>query len=117
MVDPAPTDCHACAGRFLIPVVASVAASGLPRLRHSLAAVGEKKLAEEARGGREVELIRVWFELHRQYGLSDADLLRRANAGGFAGLSPNASLRLPIAEERAAEVVAKAACRVVPALP
>ncbi len=55
-LDPMPIDCLACGGRFPVPVLAlrSLQAT-CPGCGSSLAQVGERMLAEEARVHRQVE--------------------------------------------------------------
>src|SRR5579872_896792 len=56
-LDPMPTDCPACGGQFPVPVaeLRSLRAA-CPGCGGSLAATGERMIAEEARIGGEVDL-------------------------------------------------------------
>jgi hypothetical protein len=73
-LDPMPTDCPSCGGRFAVPVAAlrSLGAA-CPRYGSSLAAIGEWMLLEEARFRREVDPFLVAFELNEQGGLGSGD--------------------------------------------
>jgi hypothetical protein len=113
-LDPMPTDCPACGGRFPIPVAAlrSLQAA-CPTCGASLAAVGERMLAEEARFRREVDPFLVAFDLDEEAGLgipdSELDSVRSLD-----DLARAVACRLPPAadrEARAAELVAEAARR------
>lgn len=113
-LDPMPTDCPDCGGRFSIPVAAlrSLQAA-CPGCGASLAAIGERMLAEEARFRREVDPFIVGFELTEQAGLaipdSELDATRSLDdlVRAVANHLPPAADR----EARAAELVAEAARR------
>ena len=116
-LDPMPTNCPACGGRFRIPVadLRSLRAA-CPGCGASLAAAGEWMLAEEARFGGEIDLFVVGYELSEQYGLADDDLFA---ARSLSDLARSVAERLDPAadrQERAAEVVADTARRVAPLL-
>ncbi len=116
-LDPLPTDCPACGGRFLVPVAAlrSLRAA-CPNCGASLAAAGERMLAEEARVGREIDLFNVGYELQEQFGLPDSVIL---TAQTLEALARPLADRLGSAvdcEVRAAELVAEIARRVAPLL-
>jgi hypothetical protein len=73
-------------------------------------------LAEEARVGRVVDLFRVGYELHQQYGLTDSELFA---AKTLEDLAASVAERLgPVADRhaRAGEIVVETARRVAPAL-
>ena len=113
-LDPMPTGCPSCGGRFPVPVAAlrSLRAA-CPGCGASLAATGERMLAEEARFRREVDLFFVALELNEQAGLSlpdsELDAMRSLDdlARAVANHLPPAADR----EARAAELVAEAARR------
>ena len=127
-LDPCPIDCPACGGRFPIRAAAlrSLRAT-CPGCGASLAAVGERMLAESARMCQQIDLFWVAFDLHERLGsiILDEPLgATIADDEGGAGLSLDglvravAGLLLPAAdaETRAAELVGEAARRVAPRL-
>jgi hypothetical protein len=84
-----------------------------------LAAAGERMLAEEARVGRQVDLIAVAFELDEQTGLVILDSSEFDAAGSLSDLVRVVAGRLPPSadrEARAAELVVETARRVAPRL-
>ena len=113
-LDPMPTDCPSCGGRFPIPVAAlrSLRAA-CPGCCASLSATGERMLAQEARFRREVDPFLVAFDLSEQTDLgipdSELDAVRSLDdlARAVASRLPPAADR----EARAAELVAEAARR------
>jgi hypothetical protein len=116
-LDPMPTDCPACGGQSPISVVAlrSLRAA-CPRCGASLAAKGERMLAEEARIGGEVELFMVGYELSEQYGLRDDELVTFRTLGDLARAVAGCLDPAADREARAAEIVAEVAGRVAPLL-
>ena len=73
-LDPMPTDCPACGGRFPVAVaeLRSLRAT-CPDCGASFAAVGEQMLAVEARFYREVDPFIVAYELEERAGLGIPD--------------------------------------------
>jgi hypothetical protein len=117
-LDPMPTACPVCGGRFPVPVAAlrSLRAA-CPGCGASLAAAGERMLAEEARVNRQVGLIAVAFELGEQTGLDILDSSEFDAAGSLTDLVRIVAGRLPPSadrEARAAELVVETARRVAP---
>jgi hypothetical protein len=116
-LDPMPTDCPACGGRFPIPVaeLRSLRAA-CPGCGASLAASGERMIAEEARIGGEVDLFQVGYELSERYGLPDDVLLGSRTLGDLAHAVAGRLDQAADREARATEIVAEAARRIAPLL-
>jgi hypothetical protein len=116
-LDPMPTDCPACGGRSPVPVaeLRSLRAT-CPGCGASLAAAGERMLAEEVRIGGEVDLFLVGNELRKQFDLQDDVLL---GSRSLEELARAVAVHLDPAgdrEARATELVAQTARRVAPLL-
>jgi hypothetical protein len=118
-LDPMPTACPACGRRSRVPVAAlrSLRAT-CPRCGASLAAAGQRMLAEETRVGRQIDLVLVAIDLEEHAGLvltdGEVDAARSLEdlVRAVAGRLPPATDR----EARATELVAEAARRVAPRL-
>jgi hypothetical protein len=116
-LDPMPTDCPGCGGRFPIPVAELRSLRAVcPGCGGSLGAVGERMLAEEARIGGEVDLFQVGYELSERYALPDDVLLGSRTLGDLARAVAGRLDPAADREARAAEIVAEVAGRVAPLL-
>ena len=111
-LDPAPINCSACGGQFLIPVADLRSLQAFcPGCGASHAAIGKSMLAQEARFRREVDPFLVAFNLEEEthLGIPDSELdaiqsLDDLGRAVFGRLSPAADR-----EAKAAEIVANAA--------
>lgn len=115
--DPLPTDCHACGGRFPVPVAALRSfRADCPDCGASFAAIGEWMLAEEQRIGREIDRYRVGYELQKQYGLPHEVILTAQTLGELALLLVDRLDAAVDREVRAVELVTETARRIAPSL-
>ena len=118
-LDPSPTDCPACGGRFPVPVAAlrSLRAT-CPSCGASLAVAGERMLTEEARIGRQFDLLLVAIDLEEHAGLilTDAEVEAAQSLAGLTGAVARRLDPAPDQEARATALVAEAARRVAPRL-
>jgi hypothetical protein len=118
-LDPMPTDCLACGGRFPVPVTVLLSLRATcPSCGASLAVVGERMLTEEARIGGQVDLLLVAIDLEEHTGLvlTDAEV---ETAQSLAGLSSAVARLLdpaPDNDARATALVTESARRVAPRL-
>jgi len=115
--DPQPVSCPSCGQRSAARVadLRSLRAT-CPRCGGSLAAAGERMLAEEKRIGREIDLFRVGYELQEQYGLPDSVILTARTLRELACALADRLGPAVGCEARAAEIVAETARRVAPVL-
>jgi len=116
-LDPMPVRCPSC-GRKSAARVAELRSlrAACPGCGASLAAAGERMLAEEARVGGEIDLFLVGYELAERYGLADDELFAARSLGDFARFVAERLDPAADREERAAEIVAAIARRVAPLL-
>lgn len=118
--DPQPTVCSECDRRFSVSVAALRSLRAVcPGCGATLAAIGESMLQEEARIGRQIDLIIVSLALDEQNGWAITDSADRSEELSLDGLIHSvAALLHPAAdrEARATELVTEVARRVAPRL-
>ena len=118
-LDPMPTDCPECGGRFPVPVAAlrSLRAT-CPSCGVSLAMAGERMLAEEGRIGLQIDLLLVAIDLEEHAGLilTDAEVEAAQSLAGMSGAVARRLDPAPDREARATALVAESARRVAPRL-
>ena len=116
-LDPMPTDCPSCGGQFPISVADLRALRAVcPGCGGSLAAKGERMLAEEARIGGEIDLFNVAYELSEPYDLQDDVLLGSRTLEDIAHAVAGRLDQSPDRETRATEIVVEVARRLAPLL-